>query len=476
MKCIYAITKSDMIKISQLVVKNIGPYQDQLFDFSIEKGHPDIHILTGANGTGKTTLLHAIASAFDYFEKDHEEHLSNNFHKRFHFFDEDAKTMAKSYAHVIIKNDDKILDKIACYGCKFCGNIHQNYDKTIANNLNVTKFGKSYQFESNSKEFTYYKNAIVSNDISNKKFKFAAFAYSGYRFIKSEKIVLDDSQNFNPLHLALEFVKDKDTAFRLSNWIVSRYSKAAIEETLGNIEIAEKYREALNLFIKSINDLTNNEYTIKIETSPWKVGITYCGKVLEFDVLPDGLRSILSWLGDLLMRLDEIPWENKSIPITHQNIILFLDEIEVHLHPTWQYKILPLVKELLPNAQIFVSTHSPFIINSIDNAKVYILENKNCNTQLTSTVLSDTGNSYTYIYDHILHAKNMFGFETVKLIERFNAIDSEIVIKNYTNEPEFKEIIKKLITEGDEVMAIVSSKLFRLKRVTGKDYLNGENN
>ena len=71
------------------------------------------------------------------------------------------------------------------------------------------------------------------------------------------------------------------------------------------------------------------------------------------------------------MRLDAIPWENKSIPITEQKIFLFLDEIEVHLHPTWQYKILGIINNLLPNAQIFISTHSPFIINSIDNAKIY---------------------------------------------------------------------------------------------------------
>lgn len=72
----------------------------------------------------------------------------------------------------------------------------------------------------------------------------------------------------------------------------------------------------------------------------------FCGISLEFDVLPDGLRSILSWLGDLLMRLDAIPWENKSIPITEQKIFLFLDEIEVHLHPTWQYKILGIINNL----------------------------------------------------------------------------------------------------------------------------------
>ncbi|MEO0041458.1 MAG: hypothetical protein RL329_906 [Bacteroidota bacterium] len=464
-----------MLKISQLVIKNIGPYQEQKFDFSTQTGHPNIHIFTGANGTGKTTLLHALASAFDYFEPNHKEHFSNHFYKRFHFFEDDDKEMAKSYAHIILQKADKIVDKILCYGCKSCHNIHQNYDKTIANNLMVSKTGWAYYFEAHSKALTYYKNAIASKNIIHKKFSFAAFAYSGYRFIKSENILLDDSLKFNPLHLALEFVKPKDTAFRLTNWIASRYSKAAIEEMQGNLETAKNYRAALNLFIESINDLTNNEYSIQIETNPWKVGITYGGKILEFDVLPDGLRSILSWLGDLLMRLDELPWEDKSIPITHQNIILFLDEIEVHLHPTWQYKILPLVHHLLPNAQIFVSTHSPFILNSIDNAKIYMLENDNYVTRLTHTLLSDIGNSYTYIYEHILHAKNMFGIETMNHLQKFNQLDLEIAKNNYTNEAEFKLVVKKLASEGEEVMAFISSKLFRLKRITGKDYLNGAN-
>jgi energy-coupling factor transporter ATP-binding protein EcfA2 len=464
-----------MIKISQLVIKNIGPYEEQSFDFSVQKGHPDIHIFTGANGTGKTTLLHALASAFDYFEPDHKEHLSNQFYKRFHFFEPGLKEVAASYTQILLKNKDKNIDKLLCYGCGACGNIHQRYTQKIENHILTGKNFSFYKKDPIYKDLLHYKNAIVSEDIQHKKFKFAAFAYSGYRFIKSEKIAFNDEPKFHPLHLALEFVKPKDTAFRLTNWIVSRYSKAAIEETLGNRQTAQKYRAALDLLVGSINKLTENEYSIKIETNPWNVGMMFKGKMLEFDVLPDGLRSILSWLGDLLMRLDEIPWEDKTIPITHQNIILFLDEIEVHLHPTWQYKILPLVNELLPNAQIFVSTHSPFILNSIDNAKIYMLENDNAVTKLTQTVLSDTGNSYMYVYEHILNTKNTFGIETMNDLKKFNELDAQIAQKNYTNEVDFKSVVKKLATEGEEVMTLISSKLFRLKRITGKDYLNGEN-
>ena len=466
-----------MKRVNQLFVKNIGPFDEEIFDFSIEEGHPDIHIFTGKNGTGKSTLLHSLASAFDWFEKDHEQHRSNNLFKKFKLFDEDNKSMAESYIHINIEENKRILEKVCIYGCKSCKNIHQNFEKKATANSSISKIGNSYKTIPSNKELLSYKSAINATDLTNKKFSFAAFGYSGYRLLETENIEITDKEKGNPLHLALEFNKRKDDrAFSISNWIASRWSKAAIEEISGNKEVADKIRFAINRLIECINDFTNNDYTIKIETNPWRIGISYCGSILEFDVLPDGLRSILSWLGDLLMRLDAIPWENNSIAITEQNIILFLDEIEVHLHPTWQDKILPLLKEILPNAQIFITTHSPFILNSIDNAKIYMLNNENCETKLEKTVLSETGDSYQYVYENILYTKNIFGYETIKLIERFNEIDKEIVLSDFSNENEFIDVIEKLKLDGDEVMALVSSKLLRLKRVVGKDYFNGKIN
>ncbi len=66
---------------------------------------------------------------------------------------------------------------------------------------------------------------------------------------------------------------------------------------------------------------------------------------LEFDLLPDGLKSIISWIADFLILLDRVPWKD-DMDILDRNLILFLDEIEVHLHPAWQRKILP-VKAIL---------------------------------------------------------------------------------------------------------------------------------
>jgi predicted ATP-binding protein involved in virulence len=473
-----------MLKVRQLFLKNIGPFSGETFDFSVQADNPDIHIFTGPNGCGKTTILHAIASEFDYFENNHKEHRSNLFYKRFHYFQEDEKGMAKSYAHAIIseKSTNNVIEKVACEGCDNCGHLHQIYDKTVANNNSVSKNGNSYSrgYNKSQSELSMYRNSIVAHDISNRKFKFAVFGYSGYRLVSSASDPTPNEKNFNPLHLALEFVKKNDENANITNWILSSYLKALAVEAEGKKELANKYRKAFDCLTESIGELTNSKFTFEIKTNPWKVVTKYHDKEVEFDVLPDGLRSLLSWIGDLLMRLDSIGWENDTIPVNEQHIILLLDEIEVHLHPTWQYQILPLTRKFFPNAQIFISTHSPFILNSIDNAKIHKLKiDENGNSKLDKTILTNltnTGDSYSYIYEHVLEAKNLFGFETMKDLERFNEIDSEIVKSNFVNEDEFKEIINRLITEGEEVTSFIGSKLYRLKRVIGKDYLNGENN
>jgi len=434
-KTIFEKNIAKMIRISQLQIEHIGPFKKEILNFSIEKNHPDIHIFTGPNGSGKTSILHALASEFDYFENNHKEHTSNLFYKRFLHFEEDKKGMAKSYAHVILRDKEKneVIDKIVSYGCEKCGNLHQKYEKTISNSNHVSKNGNNYRWESHADALINYKNAIISKSIGAKKFQFAAFGYSGYRLITSAPVQFDTDKEFNPLHLA-------------------------------------KYMEGVDCLLTGLNELTDKEFTFEVKTDPWKVVVKYHKNEIEFDVLPD-----VSWLGDLLMRLDAIPWENKEISVNKQNIILLLDEIEVHLHPKWQYYILPLIRKLFPNAQIFLSTHSPFVINSIDNAKIYSFSTNLGHSRVRDIRLSNTGFSYEYVYSNILETHNRFGVEAINKLKRFKDLEAMILKKDFSKESDFINIIEGLKTEGEEVFDGVSSRLFRIKRLTGKDYFHAEN-
>jgi predicted ATP-binding protein involved in virulence len=461
-----------MIRVKQLHLENVGPFSAQDFDFSVEKGHPDIHIFTGINGTGKTTILHAIAAMFDHFESPghHKEYSTNNFQKRIRsFYTVDGNFDPRSSIATLEGKQHGAQVRFELYGCAQCRNVHRRQEAFF---LEQPLDHPEGRLDSNVQQVQY--SSTYTGPIRN-PLNFAAFGYSGYRFISSTPIQLGNEDNFNPLHQALEFLKKSDSSSNISNWIVSRHVTATIEESKGNKETARKFREALDALLKNIEALTDNQFTFEIQTNPLKVAIKYFEQEVEFDVLPDGLRSILSWMGDLLMRLDYIPWVDKSIPVNKQHIILLLDEIEVHLHPKWQYQILPLTQKIFPNAQIFLTTHSPFILNSIDNAKIYKLKTEKGEASLDDVELSETGNSYSYIYENILETHNMFGYETTQDLKLFNEIDKEIAKQDYSREAEFIEVTQNLLKEGLEVTSMISSKLMRLKRITGKDYFHGEN-
>jgi predicted ATP-binding protein involved in virulence len=56
--------------------------------------------------------------------------------------------------------------------------------------------------------------------------------------------------------------------------------------------------------------------------------------------------------------------------------LLLIDEAENHLHPKWQKTFIKNILEIFPNLQIILTTHSPFIVSSVKNARVYVCEAK----------------------------------------------------------------------------------------------------
>ena len=63
----------------------------------------------------------------------------------------------------------------------------------------------------------------------------------------------------------------------------------------------------------------------------------------------------------------------KTFKETIENVggVLLIDEIESHLHPYWQKSILSLIRHFFPKLQIIVTTHSPFILSSLQGLKIY---------------------------------------------------------------------------------------------------------
>jgi hypothetical protein len=299
------------------------------------------------------------------------------------------------------------------------------------------------------------------------RFPFAAFAYSGQRTLRNEPLSGIQEITISPFEAALSF----DNTSRpkvLLQWIANNRTQSALAKADSDSKAAATYDLALNRITGLIQDVCDMEVEFRLERSPLAVKININGDNIPFDVLPDGLKSIISWVADLSLRLEAIPWEVEQ-DIFSQPIILFLDEVDIHLHPKWQRRILPAIQKLLPNAQIFVTTHSPFVVGSVENAWVYRLPEPGTNSEEVMEIEgipSGAGKSYRLILNEIFGIDKEFDIETEALFDDFYQARA-VFLKTPTNADGVIKIAGQLADRGEEAAAIVARELRQMSRVTG---------
>lgn len=85
-----------------------------------------------------------------------------------------------------------------------------------------------------------------------------------------------------------------------------------------------------------------------------------------------GYQATMAWVVDLAKKLFE-RYPKLDNPLTGAAIVL-VDEIDLHLHPDWQRKIISHLSGIFPNVQFIVTAHSPLIVQSAENVNLIILE------------------------------------------------------------------------------------------------------
>ena len=420
-------------RISKLEINNIGPFGNIILDFPKKpegmSTKSEIHILTGENGTGKSTVLELLTSCLLW-----QQHLNSN--------------------KIRYKNNSTSLV------IDFLENAHSKYEFDSAQGFLVNKnFGSVHEITNHWVNHFAYPNNIET------PFSVAFFAYSGYRRVNQTTIAAIQELGNHPLEGALDFQNSINPQLILQ-WIANVISKEAISKSQNGEGSANRYRNSISLIETAISSIIEKPIRFILDLEPLDVKIEVDGEKLNFNQLPDGLKSIVSWLSDLLIRMDRVKWVN-DLPVFERNFILFLDEIEVHLHPAWQRKILPAIQSLFPNAQIFVSTHSPFVIGSVDGAWIYKLIKPNGDTKLASPpILSEDSHSVSYWLKEVFDIKSEFSQAIQHDLDKFYQLRDKLLI-NGTSEQrnELREISQSLLNENSqEISTIINLELRQLNK------------
>ena len=92
---------------------------------------------------------------------------------------------------------------------------------------------------------------------------------------------------------------------------------------------------------------------------------------VRFDELGFGYQTTLTWLADFCKRMFEL-YPDAENPLQAEAVVL-VDEIDLHLHPKWQRDLVPTLSKIFPKVQFIVTTHSPHVLQSMEDVNLYVL-------------------------------------------------------------------------------------------------------
>ena len=200
---------------------------------------------------------------------------------------------------------------------------------------------------------------------------------------------------------------------------------------------------------KAIETMIGDVSNLRIKRNPIRMVVDKSGKEIRVDMLSDGEKCTLALLGDLARRLI-LANPSAENPLEGEGIVL-IDEIELHMHPTWQRRILHVLNEVFPNIQFIVTTHSP-------------------------QVLGEVNNDYDII--PLMLDKDSNGIALTK-IPRMDGYDSNMILEEYMETSSESEVKKKLVKILNEAIRkkdfdLAAQKLEELKNLAGEtdeDYI-----
>lgn len=97
------------------------------------------------------------------------------------------------------------------------------------------------------------------------------------------------------------------------------------------------------------------------------------GSELPFRLLSDGVRNMLGMVADIAYRMVVLNPHLGENAVRETPGVVLIDEIDLHLHPKWQRRIIDDLKRTFPKVQFVVTTHSPFIVQSLQAGELRLL-------------------------------------------------------------------------------------------------------
>lgn len=199
-------------------------------------------------------------------------------------------------------------------------------------------------------------------------------------------------------------------------------------------------------------ELENDQVSVRFETIDGD---------MRFDELGFGYQTTLTWLTDFCKRMFEL-YPDAENPLQEEAVVL-VDEIDLHLHPKWQRDLVPTLSKIFPNVQFIVTTHSPHVLQSMEDVNLYVLRRNAESGEIEaerSNVTNFTGWTVEEILSETMELKE--GVRSVVYNEKKRAFEDALKAKDREKAEDIYAELERLMRPGNPMRSIYRVELEEL--------------
>ena len=208
---------------------------------------------------------------------------------------------------------------------------------------------------------------------------------------------------------------DNQINYASTNWkaFFNWFYESENEENRMKVWVNPKFHnETLDVVRECLTDVFPSYSNLKIEDKPTRLVIYKNNQKINFDGLSDGEKCYITLILDIARRL-AINCVDSSAPLMGKQIVL-IDEVDLHLHPSWQLHVIDNLERKFPNCQFFITSHSSLVLSGLKESGQLIVLCDGRRLQVSDIPYGDNG-------DYIL--KRFFSLNEVRNPEVQAVID-----------------------------------------------------
>lgn len=332
------------------------------------KFNSKMNVIVGNNGVGKTSILDALSVAIGTFFSGIDGAATRGINKNDVYY--------KRYK--MGSTDDIQRQYPACIYAE--GNVEQqklSWERSLKGEKGRTLF-------SNAKEMTQYaeqlQEKVREGDVNTLLPLFAYYGAGRLWMQKKEKKGSTELKQFTRFSGYIDCLDSASNEKMMLKW----FEKMTLLELQNQNQIPELqvvkkaivycFKNAMEVEAAEVSfDIASHSLELKYEDSygEWHKH--------PLNDLSDGYRNTLSLIADIAFRMALLNPQCLEHVLDMTEGIVLIDEIDLHLHPKWQQRIISDLQTIFPKVQFIVTTHAPAVIQSVKKESLITLENGSAN-------------------------------------------------------------------------------------------------